>query len=647
VWRQSNKYRIPRIAYINKMDKYGADFSACVKSIEKKLSTTPILLQIPIGEQRDFRGVVDLIQMRKLLWDNEKSSQTKGMSFEITSLDEKSDGELFERAWQTRIRMIEKLAQSNEQFAELLLDKFNLNYEKMNDNVLLETYLRQSSLKCQITPVLCGSSFRNMAVQPLMDAIVKYLPCPYDLSKNNLEKYCGNELFAVCFKIIHDHQKARKRLNSSTNLASLESSSSSSSNAVSGTTSKLANKKTDEDDEDVLSFVRVYNGHLEAKAKVYNVNEKRKEQCDKIYIPFSNQIKQVNKLRNGEIGIVSGLLKTSTGDVLVGNKHTYERMSAQINELPDKELILMKFDCPPPVYFCTVEPNSDADEKRLHAALKCLQREDPSLKVLFNDEDNLDQTVLQGMGQLHLDIVKDRILKEYKLKAFFGPLNIAYKEMPTRQASYEFNLEKVLNGKKSFVRIELAVLATKSQTDFQQFQSVSLNLRKDETTKNVEELLSFECLNAINHGISSAFKKGVLARNPIVNADVQLIHFDCNKGVSLPYISSAAFQCAQRALQSAQCVLIQPIMFVQIQTNKEYSSRVYNDLTRRNAIRIQSNQEPNEQVSMSALVPLAKLNTYSSDLRRLTSGNSTFTIEFNSYEQLSQREYQDLVNKAT
>jgi elongation factor G len=237
--------------------------------------------------------------MKKLIW-NKNINFNNGESYETSKLN-KSD-EFYSKALAKRLELIEKLAQVNEEFAEILLEKYNLDYESFDDHLLLETYLRKSNLKCQITPVLCGSSFKNMAVQPIMDAIIKYLPSPLESLNNNQSMYYEDNVSAFCFKILHDHQKSRKKINSSTAVASLNT------QANSGTILNKA-KNNDDVNEDVLTFVRVYSGQLAAKSKLYNVNKKVKETCDKIYIPYANQLKQVTKLTNGNIGIVSGLTK--------------------------------------------------------------------------------------------------------------------------------------------------------------------------------------------------------------------------------------------------------------------------------------------------------------------------------------------------
>ena len=294
---------IPRIAYVNKMDKLGANFEMCLSSIEKKLNTIALPLQMPIGREKTFTGVVDLVNMVKLVWDADRARSDYGKTFQIKPLDN-SDPH-YEQAFKHRVRLIEKLAQINDQFAEILLDKYQLVYEDMNDNILLDTHLRRSNLTCKATAILCGSSFKNIGVQPLMDAVVKYLPSPDELEKNNsICKHFEKGLNFTCFKIVHDHTKSRKRLDMSTSTATLNQSASSS--------MKIEKRQGD----NMLAFVRVYNGELNAGDKLFNMNKSCREECDKIYIPFANQIKQVSSIGRGNIGVISGLSKVSSRNPL-------------------------------------------------------------------------------------------------------------------------------------------------------------------------------------------------------------------------------------------------------------------------------------------------------------------------------------------
>lgn len=284
------------------MDKTGASYESSLKSIESKLKTTPIPVQMPIGRERDFTGVVDLINMRKMTWPH-TNNNNMGKTFKIEPLTSSDD--LFTRARLERSQAIERLAQVSDEFGEVLLERFNMDFDQVNDPILIETYLRRACVSCNVTPVLCGSALRNTGVQPLMDAVVKYLPNPSELEKNDFRPYYGSGLVAVCFKTIHDHQKLRKRVNNETSIASLDSVSDTA--AAKSALNKAT--KSEEVEEDVLSFVRVYNGELVSKAKIFNIGKQVRESCEKIYIPFANQLKSVGKISAGNIAVVNGLLK--------------------------------------------------------------------------------------------------------------------------------------------------------------------------------------------------------------------------------------------------------------------------------------------------------------------------------------------------
>lgn len=302
----------------------------------------------------------------------------------------------------------------------------------------------------------------------------------------------------------------------------------------------------------------------------------------------------------------------------------------------------------PPVYFCSIESSKEQEERMLNYALECLEREDPSIRVIFNDEENMGQTIIQGMGQLHLDIIKDRLIKEYKLNVFFGKLNIAYKELPMAQVTERFVYDKKSStgdasgqsGPSNHVEIELSL----SPEDGYQFESVDLN-EYQEVDENSVASLTKDQIGAINHGIKSALNKGIILRYPIINAKVKLIFLNVGANTPKAYISTATFMCMNRILKKAECVLIQPMMNVEVVTTKEYSPGVYRDLLKRKAVqpRVTDVSEDVNAACVSAKVPLANLSTFSTDIRKITSGNASFSIEFESYEQMSQAEYQELV----
>ena len=277
VWRQASRYGVPKIAYINKMDKFGADFFKSIKSIEKHLNTIPVPLQLPIGKEKSFIGLIDLINITKLTWNNEKSLTDSGKSFNITKLT-KNDAH-YDQALKYRTSLIDKLAQADDKLAEILLEKYDLKYDLVDDNILLETYLRKLCLNSKITPILCGSSYKNMAVQPLLDAIIKYLPSPEE-RHYPFQKYYGNDFCALCFKTIHEHRKLNK---------------------------KQLTQSASETGEEIYTFIRVYNGELTTRSKIFNSTKNVKEDCEKLYIPYANQMKAVNSIKSGNIAVVSGL----------------------------------------------------------------------------------------------------------------------------------------------------------------------------------------------------------------------------------------------------------------------------------------------------------------------------------------------------
>lgn len=279
VWRQASRYNIPRIAYINKMDKSGADYFYSIQSIEKHLNTVPLPLQLPIGKEKTFIGIIDLINMNKLLWNDEKSLMDNGKTYNTIKLNENDPD--YQTAFNYRIKLIEKLAQLDDKFAEILLEKYDLKYELMNDNILLDAYLRKLVLSSQVTPILCGSSYKNIAVQPLLDSIIKYLPSPNE-KQLPFQKYYNQSLCALCFKILHNHHKLDK---------------------------KQYQKNSDEEGNDILTFIRVYNGELNSKSKIFNATQNMKQDCDRLFIPYANELKPVKTVKSGNIAVVTGLNK--------------------------------------------------------------------------------------------------------------------------------------------------------------------------------------------------------------------------------------------------------------------------------------------------------------------------------------------------
>ena len=450
----------------------------------------------------------------------------------------------------------------------------------------------------------------------------------------------------MCFKSLHDYNRLRNRHNFDVTLASNLAPSAAA--AVVKPSAAADNAAKQQEQNDLLSFVRVYNGELTQGATLYNAAHDCREHCEKIFLPSANLMKQVPKLTAGQIGVVSGLRRTTTGDLLVSSKHAFAK-AAQLVQQQEREDIVHAMhksgvDVAQPVYFCTVEAASEPEERRLRFALECLEREDPSFRVALREGDGGEegavissgQIIVQGMGELHIDVIKQRLQREFKLKCYFGPLSIAYKECPTvSSVTAQKTLERTLTaatGGGGKIRVDISLTLKSSE---KKFESVSC------ANEELLTLLSPVHLRAMNNGIRSALNSGVLMRFPVVNVEVWLESFSASAATTAPFVSSATFQCAREALRKAECVIMQPVMQVDIVTSKEYASRVNSDLVRRaaNEIRIETTDN---NAHVTALVPLAHLGSYSSDLRKIASGNASFTIEFNSYEPISDKEYKEL-----
>ncbi|XP_023422973.2 ribosome-releasing factor 2, mitochondrial isoform X4 [Cavia porcellus] len=388
VWRQADKHKIPRICFLNKMDKTGASFKYAVESIREKLKAKPLLLQLPIGEAKTFKGVIDIVNKEKLLWN---SNSDDGKDFERKPLLEKSDPELLKETVEARIALIEQVADLDDEFADLVLGKFSENFDLLPAEKL-QTAIHRVTLALTAVPVLCGSALKNKAIQPLLDAITMYLPSPEERNYDFLQWYNG-DLCALAFKVLHDKQRGP------------------------------------------LVFTRIYSGTLKPQSAIHNINGNCTEKISRLLLPFADQHIEIPSLTAGNIALTVGLKQTATGDTLVSSKSSALAAAQRAKRREEKQqrqsceverLLLAGVEIPEPVFFCTIEPSSWAKQPDLDHALKCLQREDPSLKVKLDPDSG--QTVLCGMGELHLEIIHDRIKREYGLETYLGPLQVAYRE---------------------------------------------------------------------------------------------------------------------------------------------------------------------------------------------------------------------------
>lgn len=404
VWRQAQKHKVPCIGFLNKMDKPTANLELCIESIREKMHTLPILLQIPIGCGRSFSGVVDLLTNQKLLWRS-RSNEDDGRRFDVLPLDQ-SEPELLQAAREARAALIEQVADLDDEFAELLLTDFSENFDAI-PSIKLQEALRRVTLARKAVPVFCGSSLKNKGVQPLLDGITVYLPDPSERHHEVIQWY-KEDLCALAFKVVHDKQRGP------------------------------------------VVYLRVYSGTLKSQTAVHNLNRNTTERMSRLLVPFADQFVEIPSITAGNIALTVGLKQTITGDTIVASKASAAAAlrQAQNQTKTDKRdinVFLSGVEVPEPVFFCTIEPPSMAKQADLEHALDCLQREDPSLKVRTDPDSG--QTVLCGMGELHIDIIHDRIRREYGIETHLGPLQVAYRETVIQQASSTDCLDRMIGDR--------------------------------------------------------------------------------------------------------------------------------------------------------------------------------------------------------
>jgi elongation factor G len=559
VWRQADKYRIPRIAYINKMDRIGADFFRGIEMMVDRLGARPLPLQLPIGREADFRGVVDLVEMKALVWLDEL-----GTSWEERETPE----ELREAADEYRQHLIEAVADHDEEIMVAYVEGEEIAPDR------LRAAIRAATLDIAVTPVLCGSSFKNKGVQPLLDAVIDYLPSPLDVPPVSglvpgdgevVRETADDEPFAaLAFKVAVDPYVGK------------------------------------------LTYFRVYSGVLKAGSYVLNVNKERRERVSRILQMHANHREDRSEIYAGELAAAVGLKFTGTGDTL---------------STPDKPIVLESMVFPEPVIAVAIEPKTKADEEKLSASLQKLAEEDPTFRVHSDEETG--QTIIEGMGELHLEIIVDRLLREFKVDANVGRPQVAYRETVTRPVQR-------VEGR--FVR----------QTGGRgQYGHVVIDLEPNEPgegyvfeNKIVGGTIPRDYIPAVDQGAQEAMSTGILAGYPMVDVKVRLTDGSYHEVDS----SELAFKIAgslalKNAAHMAKPVLLEPMMAVEVVTPQEFMGDVMGDLnSRRGHI---GGMEPrgNGQV-IGATVPLSAMFGYATDLRSMTQGRATFTMQFKHYAEV-------------
>ncbi len=557
VWHQADKYGVPKIAFVNKMDRVGADFFRVLDMMRGRFHSIPVPVQIPVGSEDSFRGVIDLIARQMLIWDD----STQGAEYHA----EEIPPEFAEKAAHERERMIETLADCDDELAELYLAGETLSAAQIS------AALRKATIALKIVPVLCGTALRNKGIQPVLDGVVSYLPSPEDIPpvKGHNPKTKAEEirqssdkepLAALAFKIQLD--EGRK-----------------------------------------LTYLRIYSGQITANGEVYNAVKKKKEKIARLLRMHSNKRERIEKASAGELVAALGLKETTTGDTLCDEAHP---------------IVLEQIEFYEPVISEAIEAKTPADQEKLAAALVKLSDEDPTLKVKYEDE--TAQTVISGMGELHLEIIVDRLKREFNASVNVGRPRVVYRETIQKRTELEGVFEKELGEKKHFgqVRLELAPLKRGTGNE------ISFTLP--------DEALPAECREAIEEGLREAMMSGVMGSYPVIDVGVKVTGAVYREGESSAQGYKIAASTAFRdGCRSADPVLLEPIMMVDVITPSEFMGDVIGDINSRRG-EIQS-VNPNGPVSeIRAKVPLKAMFGYSTDLRSATQGRAVFTMIFAEYD---------------
>lgn len=593
VWKQADKHKIPRICFLNKMDKTGASFNYAVESIKEKLKAKPLILQLPIGEAKTFKGLVDVVNKEKLLWN---SNSDDGKDFERKPLLEASDPELLKETIEARNALIEQVADLDDEFADLVLGEFSENFDLVPAEKL-QTAIHRVTLAQAAVPVLCGSALKNKGVQPLLDAVTMYLPSPEEREYGFLQWYKG-DLCALAFKVLHDKQRGP------------------------------------------LVFLRIYSGTLTPQLAIHNINRNCTERMSRLLLPFADQHVEIPSLTAGNIALTVGLKQTATGDTIVSSKSSAlaaarragrgEKRHGRNSEA--ESLLLAGVEIPEPVFFCTIEPPSVAKQPDLDHALERLQREDPSLKVRLDPDSG--QTVLCGMGELHIEIIHDRIKREYGLETYLGPLQVAYRETILNSVRATDTLDRTLGDKRHFVSAELEARPVEA----------AAGMAVIEYADCVSEDLAQTSREAIENAVHSACLQGPLLGSPVHDVAIKLHSLTIHPGTSTTMVNACISRCIQKALKKADKQVLEPLMSLEVTVTRDYLSPVLADLAQRRG-NIQEIQTRQDNRVVIGFVPLAEIMGYSTVLRTLTSGSATFALEFSTYQAMSPQDQSTLLNQ--
>lgn len=570
VWRQANKYHVPRIVFVNKMDRVGANFYNVEQQIKDRLKANPVPLQIPIGAEDDFKGVVDLVNMKALVWEDETKP--------TTYVEREIPAELLDKAKEYHDKLIEAVAETD----DALMDKY-FSGEQLSVDEIKEG-IKKACLNLSMIPMMCGTAFKNKGVQPLLDAIVDYLPAPDEVADIRGEYENGDEVF-------------------------VESSDD-------GEFAGLAFKIMTDPFVGQLTFVRVYRGILESGSYVYNTVKGKKERIGRILRMHSNKREEIKELYAGEIGAVVGLKDTLTGDTLAGEKD---------------QVILERMDFPDPVISVAVEPKTKADQEKMGIALQKLAQEDPSFQVKTDEESG--QTIISGMGELHLEVIVDRMLREFKVDAEIGKPQVAYRETIRKTVEQEYKYAKQSGGRGQYGHVYLRLEPLEPGTGYEFVNDIKGGA------------IPKEYIPAVDKGCQEAMQGGVLAGYPVEDVRVTVYDGSYHEVDS----SEMAFKLAasmgfKEGARKAGAVILEPVMKVEIETPEEYMGDVIGDINKRRG-QVNNMGDRGGNKIIDAFCPLAEMFGYSTDLRSQTQGRATYSMEFDHYDEVPKNVSEEIIKQ--
>jgi elongation factor G len=570
VWRQADKYKVPRICFVNKLDRTGADFYRCVDMIKDRLGCKPLVLQLPVGSEADLRGVVDLVRMKAIIWQNEDL----GAKFDIVDIPE----DLKEKSNIYRKELVEAAVEEDEKLMEAYLEG-----KEPSEEDLIKC-IRKGTLGFSFVPIITGSAFKNKGVQPLLDAVIDYLPSPKDIgsieatklnSEDKLEmKFDDNEPFsALAFKVANDPFVGS------------------------------------------LTFIRIYSGKIQAGTSVYNSSKEKSERVGRMLLMHANSREDIKEATTGDIVALAGLKYTITGHTLC-------------NE--NKPILLEPMEFPDPVIEIAVEPKTKADQEKMGEALARLAKEDPSFRVTSDEESG--QTIIKGMGELHLDIIVDRMKREFKVEANVGAPQVAYRETILQSTEVTYIHKKQSGGSGQFAKVTLSV------------EPLEPGKGREVENKIKGGAIPKEFIPGVEKGVLSVAESGILAGFPVIDYKVTILdglHHDVDSSVLAFEIASR--MCFREACQKATLKLLEPMMQVEVVTPEDFMGDVIGDLNSRRG-QVASTEARGNATAIKATVPLANMFGYINNLRSSTQGRAQYTMQFSHYDKVPQN-VQDEVTK--